>query len=372
MRRSIFALGTLTVLFALSSSSRAMPPGNAAMTYTRVEIVFVLDTTGSMGGMISEAKQKIWSIVRALADVESAPEIRLGLLAFRDRGDDYVTKLVPLTGDIDASYAKLMKFKAQGGGDGPESVNQALHEAVTLVDWSHDPATLRVIFLVGDAPPHMDYRRDVPYPHSCTRAAQLGIRISTIQCGHMPKTQKAWREIAACARGEYFAIEQPGSSVPIETPYDWQLALHARLLDKTILPYGTEEQQEAHSRRLEVSRTIDEGASDEAKAERARFKASAESLVEEGDLVDDVQRGTIDLEAVPEERLPDELKRIPEERRRQRIDDLAAQRRGLQSEIEWFAKKREEYIEKHYGRQDEALDRRVVRSLLHPPAPEGE
>lgn len=372
MRRSIFALGTLTVLFVLSFPTLAMPPGNAAMTYSRVEIVFALDTTGSMGGMIAEAKQKIWSIVRALADVEPTPEIRLGLLAFRDRGDDYVTRLVPLTSDIDAAYAKLMEFNANGGGDGPESVNQALHEAVTLVDWSHDPATLRAVFLVGDSPPHMDYRRDVPYPHSCTRAAQLGIRISTIQCGNHATTRKIWMDIANCARGDYFAIEQPGSSVPIETPYDWQLALHARLLDTTILAYGTREQQEAHRRRLEVSRTIDEEASDEAKAERARFKASAESLVEEGDLVDDVLRGTTDLEAVPEERLPDELKRFPEEHRRQRIDDLAARRRGLQSEIEWFAKKREQYIEEHYGRQDEALDRRVVRSLLHPPAPEGE
>jgi hypothetical protein len=372
MRRSICALGVLTVLFAPTFPSPATASGNTMMPYSRVEIVFALDTTGSMGGMISEAKQKIWSIVSALADVEPTPAIRLGLLAFRDHGDVYVTKLVPLTSDIDAAYVQLMGFDAQGGGDGPESVNQALHEAVSLFDWSNDPATLRVIFLVGDSPPHMDYRRDVPYPHSCTRAAQLGIRISTIQCGNQATTRKIWTDIAKCARGDYFAIRQPGSNVPIETPYDWQLALHARLLDKTILPYGTEQQQAAHRRRLEISRTIDKEASAEAKAERARFKAGSESLVEDGDLVDDVQRGTTDLASVSEERLPDELKRIPEDRRRQYVDDLAAQRRGLQSEIEWFAKKREEYIEQHYGRQDQALDRRVVRSLLATPAPEDE
>jgi hypothetical protein len=362
----------VALLFPSSLASEATPPGNATTTYTRVEIVFVLDTTGSMSGMISESKQKIWSIVRALADVEPAPEIGLGLLAFRDRGDDYVTKLVPLTRDIDAAYVQLMEFEAGGGGDEPESVNQALHEAVTRVPWSEDSGALRVIFLVGDAPPHMDYSRDVRYPHTCVRAAQLGIRISTIQCGNTPETRKVWEEIATCAGGDYFAIEQAGSSTPITTPLDWQLALHARLLDKTILPYGAEEQQEAHRRRLEASRTIDAEASDEAKAERARFKASAESLVEEGDLVGDVQLGKTDLASIPEERMPDELKRIPAERRRQYVEDLAAQRRGLQSEIEWFAEQREQYIEAHYGSQGESFDRRVIRSLLPPHTPETE
>ena len=371
MTRTLSALGMLVVLCAPSVSSRATPPGNATMTATRVKIVFALDTTGSMSGMISESKQKIWSIMRALADIEPAPEIRLGLLAYRDRGDEYVTELVPLTRDIDAVYLQLMGFEAQGGGDGPESVNQALHEALTRVEWSEGPGTLRAIFLVGDAPPHMDYLEDVPYPSSCALAAQRGIRISTIQCGNHPGTREVWEKIAACAQGDYFAIERPGSSTPITTPFDWQLALHSRLLDKTILPYGAEEQHEAHRRRLEASRTIDAKASDEAKAERARFKASAESLVEEGDLVDDVQLGA-DLASIPEERLPDELKQIPEEFRQQYVEDLAEQRRGLQSEIEWFAEKREQYIETHYGDQDEALDRRVLRSLLRPPALENE
>lgn len=371
MRRCLCSLGMVAVLFAPSAASRGTPPVETPMTYSRVEIVFALDTTGSMSGMIAESKRKIWAIVRALADLEPAPETRLGFVAFRDRGDGYVTKLVPLTSDIDAAYVELMGFQAQGGGDEPESVNQALEEAVTGVEWSKDPETLRVIFLVGDAPPHMDYRNDVPYPHSCTRAAQLGIRISTIQCGNNAETRKAWTEIATCARGDYFTIAQPGSGTPIETPFDWQLALHARLLDGTVLPYGTAEGQEAHRRRLEASRTIDAKASAEAKSERARFKARAERL-EDGDLVDDVVLGETDLASIPDESLPDDLKRIPEERRRQYLEDLAEQRRGLQSEIEWFADKRERYIEAHFGPRDETLDRRVIRSLLRPVAPDGE
>ena len=364
MRRSIVALGLLTLLLSPSAPSSGAPVDDLQGAYAQVDLVFVLDTTGSMSGMIAATKQKIWSIVSALTEIDSETEIRLGFVAYRDRKDAYVTRRVPLTRDIDAAYVQLMGFEAGGGGDTPESVNQALDEAVNLFQWSRTPGTLRVIFLVGDAPPHMDYSNDVPYPQSCALAARMEIRIHTIQCAANPHTRRIWREIATCARGDYFAIARPGSRQPIKTPFDWQLALHARLLDKTILPYGSEQQQEAQRKQLEASRTIDKEAPAEAKAERARFRARTGSLVAEGDLVSDVQSGATDLASVPEERLPSELRQIPAERRRQYVDDLFQQRRGLQSEIEWFSVERDKYIKDQYSGRDDSLDRRVLRSLL--------
>ena len=82
----------------------------------------------------------------------------MGLVGYRDRGDDYVTKVTNLTNDLDAVYNTLMEYQANGGNDTPESVNQALHEAITKLAWSKDPDTYRVVFLVGDAPPHMTTR----------------------------------------------------------------------------------------------------------------------------------------------------------------------------------------------------------------------
>ena len=97
----------------------------------RVEVAFVLDSTGSMGGLIEGAKQKIWSIANSIIAQKPTPEVRIGLLTYRDRGDEYVTKRFDLTDDIDAVFRNLQSFAADGGGDDPESVNQALHEAVT-------------------------------------------------------------------------------------------------------------------------------------------------------------------------------------------------------------------------------------------------
>ena len=122
----------------------------------RVEVVFALDTTGSMSGLIDGAKRKIWSIVNEIQKAEQKPEVRLGVVAYRDRGDAYVTQTIPLSDDIDAVYAQLMRLSADGGGDEPEDVNAALHEAVNNMAWSDGKGVLKLVFLVGDAEPHMD------------------------------------------------------------------------------------------------------------------------------------------------------------------------------------------------------------------------
>ena len=171
MRLKSFLLGGLTAACAFSSL-RAHENGAADQTAARprMEVVFVLDTTGSMSGMIAGAKQKIWAIANRLKSAQPTPEIRFGLVGYRDRGDDYVTKVFGLTGDLDEVYTHLYAFEANGGGDEPESVNEALYKAVRDLQWSTDPAVLRVIFLVGDARPHMDYPDDIKYPETCRLA----------------------------------------------------------------------------------------------------------------------------------------------------------------------------------------------------------
>ncbi|MFV2090726.1 MAG: vWA domain-containing protein, partial [Pseudomonadales bacterium] len=187
MKTKILAAG----LFALTAAAIAYYPslhGNVTIiappppiqppieypvqvTAPKIEVVFVLDTTGSMTDLIQTAKDKIWSIASTMASAQPAPEIRIGLVAYRDRGDAYITRVVDLSDDLDSVYATLIDFEADGGGDGPESVNQALNDAITQISWSQDPGSYQVVFLVGDAPPHMDYPDDVKYPDVLAEAA---------------------------------------------------------------------------------------------------------------------------------------------------------------------------------------------------------
>ena len=201
----LVALGSL-----MAVSSPAGAEDAKKKSKPQVEVVFCLDTTGSMGGLIDGAKQKIWSISNQIASGKPTPQLKVGLVAYRDKGDAYVTKVFDLTDDLDAVHANLKTFQAQGGGDGPESVNQALDDAVNKIKWSTDNKTLRIIFLVGDAPPHMDYADDVKYPVTCKKACEKGIIINTIQCGGDAECTRIWKDICVKAEGSYAQIAQTG------------------------------------------------------------------------------------------------------------------------------------------------------------------
>src|SRR5262245_56397553 len=120
----------------------------------RADVVFVLDTTGSMSGLLEGAKKKVWSIANEMLKGRPVPDLRMGLVAYRDKGDAYVTQVTDLTRDLDKVYEVLLGFRADGGGDGPENVRQGLHDAITKISWSKEKSAFKVMFLVGDAPPH--------------------------------------------------------------------------------------------------------------------------------------------------------------------------------------------------------------------------
>ncbi|MBX3317731.1 MAG: hypothetical protein KF902_12815 [Phycisphaeraceae bacterium] len=318
-----------------------------------IDVVFVLDTTGSMSGLIEGAKQKIWSIANTIATAEPRPVIRMGLVAYRDRGDEYITKLTPLTDDLDAVYADLMKFVAAGGGDGPESVNQALHEGVMLQPWSDDPNALKLIYLIGDAPPHMDYEQDTKYAESCSTAAAKGIIINTIQCGSWSETTPYWQDIARLAEGEYFAIQQDGGVTVVATPFDAELASLGASLAATACGWGDETAQMRAAEKTEAGRDIAAGAPAAAQAARAAYFVSAAgktSALGEQELVDDVKSGRVKLEDVPADQLPEAFKGLTLTQQQEKIDQIAAEREKIQQRIAELSRQRDEYLKQEMAR----------------------
>ena len=209
-----------------------------------------------------------------MAMSKPAPDIRMGLVGYRDRGDEYVTKMTPLTHDLDQVYADLMAYQADGGGDGPESVNQALHEAVHKSQWSGEKKVYRAIFLVGDFPPHMDYQDDVKYQDTCRQANEKRIMINTIQCGNEAETVPVWQEIARLAEGQYFQVAQSGGDLAITTPFDAQIVKLNAQLDAGRIYYGAAEVQQEQLRRVDLGKKLAEDASEAATARRAVFNLS--------------------------------------------------------------------------------------------------
>ena len=335
----------------------------------KIEVVFVLDTTGSMSGLIEAAKEKIWSIASTMASAQTAPDIKMGLVAYRDRGDEYVTKSVPLSRDLDSMYAQLMDFKANGGGDTPESVNQGLYEAVNNMQWNDDQQTYKVVFLVGDAPAHMDYQDDIKYPETIALAKQKGIIINTIQAGNDRATTRNWQQVASLGNGDYFQVEQTGNAIAIATPFDKEIAALSKKLDDTRLYFGNKEAKEKQALKLSATKKLHEKASDASRARRATFNSSKSgkaNFLGENELVEAISSGRMELADIPEEELPAPMQAMTTAEQTAYIEKEATEREQINDELKHLAEKREDYLRKKVKEDDstkDSFDNKIYSSI---------
>jgi Mg-chelatase subunit ChlD len=334
-----------------------------------IDVVFVLDTTGSMSGLIQAAKEKIWSIASTMASAQSAPEIRMGLVAYRDRGDAYVTKVLDLSDDLDSMYARLMDFQADGGGDGPESVNQALHDAVHSMSWSQDQNAYKVVFLVGDAPPHMDYQDDVKYPDTLAAAVKKGIVVNAIQSGQNQVTTTGWQQIAQLGQGRYFQVAQAGDAVAIATPFDKKIAVLSEKLDHTRLYYGDAEEKEKQQSKVDATDKLHATSSFASRARRAAFntsKSGEANFLGEGELVDDIASGRVELADIEQDQLPEAIKAMAPAQQKALIKETAHRRNELQQQIGELSEKRSDFLKKKVeeaGGARDSLDEKIYSAI---------
>jgi hypothetical protein len=341
-----------------------------------VEVAFVLDTTGSMGPLIEGAKRKIWSIATAIVDENPRAEVRMGLVAYRDIGDEYVTKVFNLTTDIQDLYANLLELKARGGGDWPESVNEALHIGVTKLDWTQGAEHCRIIFLVGDAPPHMDYAQDVKYPEVMRMAREQDIIVNTVQAGGARDTERIWREIAQMGRGRYLPIPQDGGHlVIIETPWDTEIIELQRRIHGTVIPYGDRMQRSSVEQKTRQVAAAPPSAASEMAGYLAKSAGrSGEAITGRGDLVADVAAGRQTLDGVKDEDLSDQLRAMKPDERQAYIAKQSAERRKLNERMADLVRKRDSYVmeqrKKAPATAADSFDRAVAETLARQVRPE--
>jgi hypothetical protein len=370
------ALFTLTLgvivyypqLFARTSV--VSPPINQHITTNKpkVDVVFVLDTTGSMSGLIQTAKEKIWSIATTMASAQPTPEIRIGLVAYRDRGDQYVTRVVDLSDDLDSMYAALMDFQADGGGDTPESVNEALYDAVHRMSWSQDDQAYQAIFLVGDAPPHMDYN-EVHYPLIVADALKKGIVINTIQCGEISTTVAPWTQIAGLGQGSFFQVEQAGGAVAFTTPYDDKIAKLSKRLDDTRLYYGSREEKAKMKEKVAATDKLHASSSVSSRARRGVFNVAAGGRANQlgkNELVNAIASGEVKLDEIDAEELPEALKPMAPTEQQEYLAGLVGERSELQQQIKGLSTDRDDYLAKKVeeaGGLKDSLDQKLFEAV---------
>lgn len=170
-----------------------------------LDILFVLDTTGSMGEEIQRLKTTIEMINLNLTSLSSQPKVRFGMVLYKDRVDEYITKTIPLTESLDKFQASLNKVKASGGGDHPEDLQSALMDSMKKIDWNNDG--IRLAFIITDAPPHIDYGQQYTYVDAAQEARQKGIKMFSVGTGGLNiMGEYILRQISQYTYGRYIFL----------------------------------------------------------------------------------------------------------------------------------------------------------------------
>ncbi|WP_176707758.1 VWA domain-containing protein [Bacillus sp. FJAT-26390] len=181
--------------------------GKSAKVSDQVDIMFVVDTTGSMEDELNYLTAELKDVVRRVSD-EHANQlgIRLSANFYRDKHDDYIVKPYPFTTDVNKVTDQFSKQKAEGGGDFPEAVDQALRDALHEHEWSKE-ARARLLFLVLDAPPHDDPQIIDEMKKLTEDAAGQGVRIIPVaSSGVDVETEYLMRFMATATGGTYLFL----------------------------------------------------------------------------------------------------------------------------------------------------------------------
>ena len=333
---------TLVSLAAGIQFTQAQPlhPSDEAR---KIQIAILFDTSGSMEGLIEQAKSTIWKIVNMaskMSDKGKAPQLEIALY---DYGNDeiktpnWIRKRTDLIADLDSISGQLFSLRTNGGSEYCAAV---IESSMNDLKWSPNPTDLRLIYIAGNEPFNQG---PIDYKKILKTAAEKDIIVNTIYCGAYEQGVKEfWYDGALQTQGAYFNINSNEEIQHIDTPYDKEIISVNDSLNKTYIGYGKTGIYRASKQAAEDQNASSKGYA--VMSERAEAKSKSNYKNASWDLVDGVEDGTVKLDSIRAEDLPAELRGKTKEEQNKYIEGKKADRFRYQSQIGELSKKREEYI----------------------------
>jgi len=358
---------TVLVLVALlvMVTGTAQMPAKKRAPQPLVQLAILLDTSGSMEGLIEQAKTQLWKIVNEMATAKkegASPKLEVALYEYGKSSipasEGYIRMIVPLSGDLDLISEELFKLKTNGGS---EYCGHVIQSAARELKWSKDHNNLKVIFIAGNEP---FTQGQVNYKDSCKEAISNSIIVNTIFCGNYQEgINTQWKDGADCADGKYINIDHNKKIVQIDAPQDKEIVDLGKQLNETYIAYGSAGKMKKERQAAQDMNAASAGSG--SMVQRQMAKASKQYSNASWDVVDAEKEGMVKVEELSEDQLPEVMKKMTKEQRKQYVEDKKKERKELQEKIAALQKARDKYVaEKRKGMAgDESLDRAIIEAV---------
>jgi hypothetical protein len=330
-----------------------------------VQISILLDTSGSMDGLIDQAKSQLWKIVNELALSKKngkTPKLEVALYEYGKSSvpssQGYIRQIVSLSTDLDKISDELFKLTTNGGD---EYCGQVIEEAAKNLKWNKNNNVLKIIFIAGNEP---FTQGSVDYKKSCKEAITKGIIVNTIFCGDFNEGVRTnWKDGADLADGNYINIDQNFKTIYIEAPQDKKIAELGEELNQTYLSFGAEGEK-----KKEMQAKQDNNAKSmnmEAAIQRSVAKSGSNYNNSTWDLVDAVKDKNIDLEKVEKKYLPKEMQNMNSKEKKEYIEKKIKEREEIQNDIARLNEERKKYIDSKIKENSESntLDAAMIKAI---------
>ncbi len=313
-----------------------------------VQLAILLDNSGSMQGLIQQAKQQLWQIVNEFIAAKQdgkAPRVQVALYEYgiRDAQEDhsYVHQLSPLTDDLDKLSEKLFAISNRDSGH-EEYCGWVIKDAVQELKWDTSNKTYKAIFIAGNEP---FTQGDVNWESACKDAIKKGVIVNTIHCGNeVEGIAGRWRDAAAISDGKFLNINHNATLAAISAPQDKELAELNSKLNDTYVSYGALGGTRKARQIAQDGNAAATPAAPETVAQRTFSKASANYRNAEWDLVDRLKEKDFDLSKVKDEELPEEMRKMTLDEKKAHLAKKTAERADIQKRIGELAKDREKFV----------------------------
>jgi hypothetical protein len=312
---------------------------------TKIQVALLLDTSGSMSGLIDQAKSRLWNIVNTLTTLKyngKNPDIQISLYEYGNDGlsekSNYIRQITPLSTDLDLISEKLFSLTTNGG---EEYCGAVIQDATKNLEWGVENQNMKLIFVCGN---EAFNQGGVNYKEAISDALKNNIYVNTIFCGNQAEgVNTFWKDGADYGKGKFFTIDSNQVIQYIATPYDDEITKCNEKINNTYINYGArgDEKKRSQLKEDDNAKKIS-GANMTA---RAVSKSKAVYKNDSWDLVDKAKYDKRALETIKKEELPKELQNKTKQEIQVIVTQKTKEREAVQKEIAELAKKRQAYID---------------------------